>query len=243
MGELSKNGWTSTGVTHTGNVRERNEDAFLTCDNQSLWAVADGMGGHDAGDVASQMIVQHLKNYHATPLLGRNVRQVSQLLQSVNKLLIQKAASVKDSIIGSTVCVLLVHRQHCVFLWAGDSRIYRLRNGRFQQVTQDHSEAEELIEKGATIEEVSYLPNSEAITRAVGSDISLNLEIKMQAFERGDIYLLCSDGLYKELSEPEIADEVSAYSLSEGVNKLLDTALQRRGRDNITIVEVQAPQQ
>jgi len=243
MGELSKNGWTSTGVTHTGNVRERNEDAFLTCDNQSLWAVADGMGGHDAGDVASQMIAQHLKNYHATPLLGRNVRQVSQLLQSVNKLLIQKAASVKDSIIGSTVCVLLVHRQHCVFLWAGDSRIYRLRNGRFQQVTQDHSEAEELIEKGATIEEVSYLPNSEAITRAVGSDISLDLEIKMQAFERGDIYLLCSDGLYKELSEPEIADEVSAYSLSEGVNKLLDTALQRRGRDNITIVEVQAPQQ
>jgi protein phosphatase len=243
MGKLGKSVWLSAGISHTGNIRERNEDAFLACDEQKLWVVADGMGGHNAGDVASQMIVQHLRQYRATPLLGRNVRQVSQLLQSVNKLLIQKAASVKDSIIGSTVCVLLVHRQHCVFIWAGDSRIYRLRNGRFQQVTQDHSEAEELIEKGATIEEVSYLPNSEAITRAVGSDISLDLEIKMQAFERGDIYLLCSDGLYKELSEPEIADEVSAYSLSEGVNKLLDTALQRRGRDNITIVEVQAPQQ
>ncbi len=243
MGKLGKSVWLSAGVSHTGNIRERNEDAFLTCDRQKLWGVADGMGGHDAGDVASQMIIQHLRQYRATPLLGRNVRQVTQLLQSANELLIQKAASENNSIIGSTVCVLLAHHQHCVFLWAGDSRIYRLRNGYFQQVMQDHSEAEELIEAGATKEEVSRLPNGEAITRAVGSDRHLNLEIKMQAFERGDIYLLCSDGLYKELSGPEIADRISAYSLSEGVNTLLDTALQRRGRDNITVVEVQAPQQ
>jgi protein phosphatase len=241
--KIPRNTWLSVGVTDTGNIRERNEDAFLTCNKQKLWAVADGMGGHDAGDVASQMVIRHLQQYQATPLLGRNVRQITRLLQSTNKRLILKALSTNKNIIGSTVCALLAHRKHCVFLWAGDSRIYRLRDGHFQQITQDHSESEELIKAGMTREDVSRLPHSEAITRAVGSDTHLNLEISMRAFEQGDTYLLCSDGLYKELSERDIANSISTHSLDECVNQLLDKALQRQARDNITIVEVQAPRQ
>lgn len=238
MGKLNANVWVSSGVTHTGNIREQNEDALLTLDAQRLWAVADGMGGHDAGDMASQCIVQHLMEYQATPLLGKNVRQITQLLQSVNHILFEQASPQEDRIIGSTVCALLAHCQHCVFLWAGDSRIYRFRQGHLRQITRDHSEAAELIEGGATKEQVALLPHSEAITRAVGAYIHVDLELRMLASEPGDLYLLCSDGLYKELSDNEITETVSTYPMEECTDKLLDAALRRRGRDNITIMLV-----
>jgi protein phosphatase len=238
MGKLNANVWVSSCVTHTGNIREQNEDAFLTLDTQQLWAVADGMGGHDDGNIASQSIVQYLMEYRATPLLGKNVRQVTQRLQSVNQLLCKKAAPVEDRIIGSTICVLLAHCRHCVFLWAGDSRIYRFRSGHLRQITRDHSEAGELMDSGATKEEVDRVPNSEAITRAVGANIHLNLELRMQNLEPGDLYLLCSDGLYKELSDSEIADTIATYSMGKCADKLLNVALRRRGRGNITIMFV-----
>lgn len=238
MDKLNTNLWVSYGVTHTGNMREKNEDALLTLDGQKIWAVADGMGGHEAGDIASQCVVKQLMKYRATPLLGKNVRQIAQRLQSANNSLFEKASPEEDRFTGSTICVLLAHYRHCVFMWAGDSRIYRFRNGHLRQLTWDHSVAAELIEGGANKEEVDRLPNSGAITRAVGADAHLDLELRMHNFEHGDIYLLCSDGLYKELSDSEIADTIAACSPEECANTLLNTALRRQGRDNITILVV-----
>ena len=238
MDKLNANLWVSHSVMHTGNIREKNEDAFLTLDEQQIWAVADGMGGHDDGDIASQCVVQQLMEYQGTPLLGKNVRQTAHLLQSANDFLFEKASPEEDRYIGSTVCVLLAHSRHCVLMWAGDSRIYRFRNGHLRQLTWDHSVATELIDKGAKKDEVDRLPNSGAITRAVGADRHLDLELRMLTFEHGDIYLLCSDGLYKELSESEIADIIAVCSTEECANKLLNTALRRQGRDNITILVV-----
>ena len=239
MGRLVCQQTRSEGVTNTGNIRSHNEDAFINLDQQQLWAVADGMGGHQSGEVASRMIVDALATYRATPLLGKNIRQITSLLQAVNQQLVELADNDADKIIGSTIAILLLHGRYCAALWAGDSRVYRYRKGLLKQITRDHSEAELLRDAGITPEEISNLPYAESITRAVGADTFLQLEAQIQEIQAGDIYLLCSDGLYKELDETDMAQIMSANDIKTSIQQLLATALKRQGRDNITIVVIE----
>ena len=236
MGQLTQARIASFGITHTGNIRSHNEDAFLIADDAHLWAVADGMGGHEQGQVASRGIVEALATYRPAHLLGTSIRNIAALLQSVNTELIIRANKKPDTIIGSTLSLLLIKGLYCVSVWAGDSRIYRYRNGTLKQITRDHSEAEILLEAGVEPEEIAAVPYAESITRAVGVDDILQLETRILEIQADDIFLICSDGLYKELTDTEIAQIIGKGSMENVAQQLLATALERQGRDNITIV-------
>jgi len=228
--------WQSVGCTHTGNIRSRNEDAYLDLPEHSLWAIADGMGGHASGEIASRMIVNNLCHYHQTPLCGKNIRRITQRLSAINTALIEQAALEKVSVIGSTVAILHATRRYCVCLWAGDSRIYRLRNGQLKQLSRDHTHAALLNRFGTNYDISINHENLQALTRAVGADTALQLEVQIQEIFANDLYLLCSDGLNKELSDSEIAEILKSNTIEDGMELLLNSALHKGGRDNITLL-------
>jgi serine/threonine protein phosphatase PrpC len=138
---------------------------------------------------------------------------------------------------GCTVVTLLARGRAGIALWAGDSRLYRLREAEFVQVTRDHSPLEDLVEQGVlTEEEAEKHPDSNVITRAVGGQTELRLDIAMFDIEAGDTYLLCSDGLYRELSFDEIKAHLLTDDLNASIQALLQLALERGARDNVSIV-------
>lgn len=226
--------WTSFGITHTGNIRDHNEDAFLVLPEQRLWIAADGMGGHTAGDFASHLIIDQFKGFKASPLTGHNVDQIRQILAQVNYELWTKAQQIGDTIIGSTVAILLATEHHVAIVWSGDSRIYRLRNGLLKQITRDHSEGLEETESelGDLVRSIS----SNTVTQAIGAVKELQVEVEIRENRPGDTYLLCSDGLNKELSDQRIAKILEANNVEIAGQILLREALANFGRDNITVV-------
>ena len=152
--------WVSNGVTHPGKVRKHNEDAVLDRGEIGLWAVADGMGGHAAGDVASNMIVSDLKKVHEGLSLERYIEDVEEQLLQVNGKLIKKSQeATKRTTIGSTVVVMLAYEDYCIYMWAGDSRLYRTRSKKLNQITVDHSQVQLYVEQGLiTREEAGSAP-------------------------------------------------------------------------------------
>lgn len=238
MGQLTQRQWNACGITNKGNVRSHNEDAFLNLPQQTLWMVADGMGGHTAGDVASNMLVDDLQDYSSTPLLGRNIRYLRQRFRKVNDKLVELAGDDESNVIGCTVAALILQRNCSVCLWAGDSRIYRYRNGILKQITRDHSELDELLDKGVPLEEALRSPYAQTITRAVGAASMLAVEAQIVEILDDDVYLLCSDGLNKELTDEEISAVLAGYTPADSVQVMLGMALRRKGQDNITIMTV-----
>lgn len=229
--------WTSFGITHTGNIRDHNEDAFLALPEQRLWIAADGMGGHTAGDFASRLIIEQFKNYKTSPLTGQSVDNIRQILAKVNHELWTKAQHMGD-IIGSTVAILLATDHHVATIWSGDSRIYRLRDGLFKQITRDHSEGEE-AESGINDFVGSEFNN--AVTQAIGAEEELQAEMEIRENRPGDTYLLCSDGLNKELNDQQIGAILLDNNLESAGQILLQEALDNYGRDNITVVLAHYP--
>lgn len=235
-------GWSSSSRCEIGNVRKVNEDACVDNGFIGLWAVADGMGGHQSGDLASRMVVDSLSQIEYVEYLDKLVDEVKNRLSQVNNDLIQEATNRGiNQTIGTTVVVFLANQEHCAFLWAGDSRLYRLRSDSMTRMTKDHSHVQELIEFGVLDpDEAESHPAANVITRAVGANEPLKLDVEKCELLDGDIYMLCSDGLYKELSEDEIAAIVKQNHDSEDIcRSLVDTALDRQGRDNITVVVIQ----
>ncbi|NNJ97217.1 MAG: serine/threonine-protein phosphatase [Gammaproteobacteria bacterium] len=240
MGEQTFH-WTSTSRTHVGRVRELNEDACLEMSDRGLWAVADGMGGHAAGDVASRMVIDALRKARHPDSLSDLLNDVRHSLQKVNHQLTEEANRRRQQIVGSTVAVLLVFDQHCVSLWAGDSRIYRIRDGQLQQLTRDHSQIEELVARGVVSrEEARKLPGSNAITRAIGVMDRVELDSEIHSIQEGDRFLLCSDGLYNEVSTEDIKRILALENCQESADRLLQSALEHGARDNVTLVVVRA---
>ncbi|MGB5599790.1 MAG: protein phosphatase 2C domain-containing protein, partial [Thiothrix litoralis] len=196
----------SHGMTDKGNVRDHNEDAFLDAASEGLWVVADGAGGHDRGEVASAMIVQELAQIKRQAFLGEMVALVDNCLQNVNtRLITMRSQPGSRGIIGSTVCVLLIHERHCVCAWAGDSRIYLWRHGVLQCLTRDHNRMDEFRRAGFSEEDVLKYPVARQLVRAVGVVSPLPLETQVQECCAGDVFLLCSDGLSGELQDAEIS--------------------------------------
>jgi protein phosphatase len=233
--------WVSAHITDKGKVRSINEDACLDRADLGIWVVADGMGGHAAGDMASEMIVNELKSITPGDSLGALASDVEQRLHNVNQQLLLESQRHGGEIIGSTVVTLLAYQGYCIYQWAGDSRIYLYRRERLKQLSRDHSQVEELIEQGlVTIDQAEQSPIANYITRAVGA--SEELELDAEIFEPcdGDLFLLCSDGLNKEVSDEEIAQILGGYSFQEALQQLIDLAMERGARDNVTLVLVQA---
>ena len=234
--------WTSCAATHIGHVRSINEDAYLDRDDQQLWVVADGMGGHHAGDVASHSIVEALKDIPKANQLSIAVNNIEDCLLDVNAHLRSMAQQHSDHrTIGSTVMAMAALNHHCALLWAGDSRAYRSRNGSFVQLTRDHSQIEEMVDRGLiSREDADSHPASNVITRAVGAMDELYIDVDVDEVESGDTFLLCSDGLYKHITETELAEVLKNDNLQEICDSLIDLTLQRGAMDNVTIVLVRA---
>ncbi|MDD5461309.1 MAG: serine/threonine-protein phosphatase [Methylococcales bacterium] len=232
--------WTSYGITHTGKVRKINQDNFLNLPDKQLWIVADGMGGHQAGELASGAIVKALESFEPAKTLGGTASAICRELFKVNRELVELASkNGKDTVIGSTVVVLLGWRQHCVCLWSGDSRIYLLRQGQLRQLTRDHNYESKLLDKGYSAEEIKAQPFTQSLTHAVGGEKDLFLEAQIQEIRPGDIFLLCSDGLNKEVKDSEIEAILKTTPIQKAADQLIECALNRGARDNVTVVAVQ----
>ena len=232
--------WHSAAVTHVGNVRKVNQDAYLSLPELGLWAVADGMGGHQAGEVASSRIVEFLQDVDEPLDLDQFIAGVVARLQAVNLDLREESLRRDHAVIGSTVAVLIIFGLECACIWAGDSRIYRSRSNRLERLTVDHSLVQEYIAQGRLRpEEAESDPAANVITRAVGVEDEVEFDVRKFDLSNGDRFLICSDGLYKEVSEAEIAQMMAATGDSTAaVDRMLSLALERRGRDNISIVAV-----
>lgn len=230
--------WRSHGISVVGHRRKINEDAFLERPESGLWMVADGMGGHHAGDMASRSLAEAMGAVEGSDSLDILAGRVSQGIKDVNAHLHRLASeSTEGQIIGSTVVALVARGLSCVAIWAGDSRLYRYRAGQLEQLTCDHSLMDELIRAGLMTPEEALLDGSaNIITRAVGAESQLNLESFHFEAEPGDLYLLCSDGLAKELEPKEIAAFLESKDLPGSAQDLIDAALARGGRDNITVL-------
>ena len=228
------------GQTDVGKSRGHNEDFMLKDHELGLYAVCDGMGGHAKGDVASQMLVEKLGKMHEGTSLIRYIEDIEERILEVNKKLLEKArASEKRATIGSTVVVMLAFQKYCFYIWAGDSRIYRLRNNELRQITTDHSQVELYIEQGMiTREEALVHPHGNMITRAVGATDDLFLDMDLQEMASNDRYLLCSDGLTKHTPDLELQELLKEGNPEECCKHLTELTLFRGAGDNVTTIVV-----
>lgn len=232
--------WHSHGITNVGKVRKHNEDSMLERPETGMWVVADGMGGHDGGDLASQMIVNKLKKIHEGISLERYIDDVEDTLIDVNKNLIQIASErSKRTTIGSTVVMMLAYDKYCIYLWAGDSRLYRLRDNELRQMTTDHSQVEQYVEQGLiSREEAAVHPHGNMITRAVGAAQNFFLDMDIQEMKKGDRYLLCSDGLTKHTLDFEFQERLGNGTAEEICTELIELTLSRGAGDNVTAIVI-----
>src|SRR5262245_4953753 len=218
-----------------GRVRTTNQDTYAEVGNHGVWAVADGMGGYRDGDVASRMVCEALQKLESSKTIEGTIDSIRQSMTEVNQRLHQASIREHDPIIsGSTVAIFLVQRTACAVGWAGDSRVYRLRHGRLTQLTTDHTWAAELN---------LQQPNEEAdhaITRAVGGEDTLLLDVRRDRVRLGDRYLLCSDGLTRELNDERIAELMGGEDLQQSAKALIDATLEAGARDNVTVLLIEA---
>ena len=232
--------WSSHGISNVGKVRKHNEDSMLEQPETGLWVVADGMGGHAKGDVASQMIVENLKKVHEGLSLPRYIDDIEDRIIKVNQTLIETARQSKKRItIGSTVVIMLAYDKYCIYMWAGDSRLYRLRDKELRQITTDHSQVELYVEQGLiSREEALVHPHGNMITRAVGATEDFYLDMDIQEMKHGDRYLLCSDGLTKHLTDTDIEAFLREGTAEEACQHCIDVTLSRGAGDNVTAIIV-----
>lgn len=228
--------YSSAGLTDTGRVRPTNQDAFVARDAVCLWAVADGMGGHRDGDVASRMVCEALQTFAPGAKLDGSVDNLRQRMSEVNLRLYAAAVRAVNPVqSGSTVVMMVAQRTSCAILWAGDSRAYRLRDRSLVQLTTDHTWAAELQLEDALAEEADH-----AITRAVGGEATLQLDVRRDRVRLGDRYLLCSDGLTRELSSAKIAELLGTGSVDAAAQALIDATLAQGAHDNVTVIVIDA---
>jgi protein phosphatase/serine/threonine-protein phosphatase Stp1 len=232
----------SWAMTDAGAVRKHNEDNLLSRPDLGLWAVADGAGGHESGEVASGMIVSELDRLPRDLSGAEVLAEVRLTLARVHDRLRAEAASRgPGAMIASTFVALILRDKHFACLWAGDSRAYLLRAGALSQITRDHSLVQELVESGKlAAEDAERHPHANVITRAVGADAeALELDKVIGQAEPGDRFLLCSDGLSKTLSDAEIASLLAAPEGVPPPELLIAAALAHRVNDNVTAVVVE----
>lgn len=228
--------------THPGTVRQHNEDACLDMPESGVLLVADGMGGHKAGDVASKMLVDIVKQ--AISETSSDVLDLSHLhhsLQKANRKIHQySCCHLKGETIGTTVVLLFLrgNTYHC--LWAGDSRIYLYRHQKLIQLTRDHSQVMDMVDKGyITADEVEKHPMANIITRAVGVSEQVEIDHISGRLNPGDRFLLCSDGLTKELPARDVSHCLQANELKDAGLALIHSALVKGASDNVTVMLVQ----
>ncbi|ALI01298.1 MULTISPECIES: PP2C family serine/threonine-protein phosphatase [Pseudomonas] len=232
----------SASKSHVGMVRQVNEDACLDLPENGLWVVADGMGGHAAGDYVSSLIVDSVRSI----AVGRSLDEYSAALKNdllrVNAAVREETANRGVTMMGSTVVLLATRDLRGVCLWAGDSRLYRLRDGLLEGISRDHSYVQDLQDSGLLSEaEARVHPRANIVTRAIGVDAQLDLAMVELLLMPGDSYLLCSDGLNKTVEDHEIAEVLNHDEPGEIASSLVSLGLMRGAPDNITVIVVKVP--
>jgi serine/threonine-protein phosphatase Stp1 len=232
----------SWSISHTGAVRTHNEDRCVDRPELGLWAVADGAGGHEAGEVASGMIAETLDAMPAGLAASELLAQLRlRIGQTHIALRAEAARRGPHAMIASTLVALIARDAHFACLWVGDSRVYLLRDGVMKQITRDHSLVQELVEAGEIRpEDAEAHPHANIITRAVGSDSEVfELDKVTGGLLPGDRFLLCSDGLCKTLPESELAALLAAPGGVPPTDVMIAAALARQVNDNVTAVVVE----
>ena len=232
----------SASLSDVGTVRSVNEDSYLELpvSEGGLWVVADGMGGHEAGDVASRMVVDSLRGVVASNNLGALIDDAEERILGVNhELCVLASQTYPPRTIGTTVVAFMSYHSQAACMWAGDSRVYQLREGVMEQLTRDHTEVEELMrQNNFTEDEALNYTTSNVITRAVGGEPNLQLEVKFQALCPGDRYMLCSDGLYNAVPKSEMLSLLAAGDPAVVSEALVRRSLEHGARDNVTVIVV-----
>lgn len=245
---------TAVGKTDVGCRRSTNEDAYGLFDDLSLYIVADGMGGHAAGEVASRMAVDMIRDYMTSranpkespsfPDISRDLPLIAQHLIASGKVANQKIFELGQSNpayqgMGTTMVGFVINGNKAYVTHAGDSRAYLIRTGTIKQITEDHSVINEYIHQGRlSKDDAANHPLKHIVTRALGTNLKVDIDINIVPLLDGDILLLCSDGLSNPLSDLEILKEVMDHRthLEDGCQYLIQVVLDRGGDDNITVI-------
>lgn len=230
----------SASFTHKGGTREHNEDALLDAPQAGVWVVADGMGGHQAGDVASQMTCDTVARQVEEQGKQLSVDGLRTALKEANGKIRDYARDVLDSqTVGATVIALRIMDGRYHVLWAGDSRCYRLRAGNLVQISRDHSQVSELLDQGLIRpDEADDHPLAHVITRALGVEDDLSLDYATGEIQPGDLFLLCSDGVSNEFGARELEGFLGDGQIRDATHAIMYSALVNKCGDNITCIIV-----
>jgi serine/threonine protein phosphatase PrpC len=228
--------------THVGLRRKINEDSLFADSERGVWVVADGMGGHEAGEIASNMVTDALRCLPPARDIEEVAAAAVEALHRVNRELVELASSdarAKPRTIGTTVVGLAIEEgAYCCF-WAGDSRAYRLRGAEIMRVSHDHSLVQNLVDAGMLRpEDADTHENANLITRAVGVGAKFEVDIVRGDARSGDAFILASDGLTRVVSDDELAAELGSGPLDQVADRLIDTVLSRGAPDNVSLIIV-----
>ncbi|WP_404365744.1 PP2C family protein-serine/threonine phosphatase [Marinobacter sp.] len=226
--------------THRGGVRKHNEDALLDATEAGVWVVADGMGGYQAGDVASQLAcdtvageLRRAGNLISPADLERALCEANSRIRQYGR------ESLDNQTLGSTVVALFIEGDRYHLFWAGDSRCYVIRKREVEQISRDHSQVAEMVDRGILqASEAERHPLAHVITRALGVDDTVALDYRTGPVARGDTFLLCSDGVSKEFSHANLAGFLRDGEIEEAGQAIMHSALVNKCNDNISCIIV-----
>ncbi|WP_172327960.1 protein phosphatase 2C domain-containing protein [Mangrovicoccus sp. HB161399] len=226
-------------ATHVGRVRKINEDAILALPEHRIWVVADGMGGHEAGDFASQTVTASVAALPPGLGPGEMMAALRRAILDAHAQILAEAARRGRGPIGATVVALILANDHFAAFWAGDSRLYSYRERHLDMLTADHSMVAELVAGGTvTWEEAELMPHANVITRAVGVGEALELDKIRGEVRPGDRFLLCTDGLTKHVGPRELAEVLDREPMETVAEALISRALKAGGTDNVSAIVV-----
>lgn len=225
-------------LTHEGRVREQNEDSFFSGADFGLWSVADGMGGHEHGEWASARVIGEVGRPLPEGGFEPARTEVAERIHRANAAIFAEAQA-RGTQMGTTVVALLVEDRRFAVLWVGDSRVYLLRDGLLHQLSKDHSQVQEMVDRGLLAEtEARAHPMGHVLARAVGVSAAVAVDVVEDEVEAGDTFLLCSDGLHGYLSDGEICALLACHSPDAAARGLIDLTLERGAPDNVTAIAV-----
>jgi serine/threonine protein phosphatase PrpC len=224
--------------SHEGRVRTNNEDSYCDRTDDGLWAVADGMGGHERGEWASAAIVASLAAASIPSDFDTACQAISEAIHRANAEIYEEATD-RDIQMGSTVVALHISGRRFAILWVGDSRAYLLRDGLLYQISRDHTQVQEMVDRGLLLpEEAENHPMSHVLARAIGVQPAIVVDVIADEMQSGDVFLLCSDGLSGQLSDSEITEILQHPNHDDAVERLIEKTLERGAPDNVTVIVV-----
>jgi serine/threonine-protein phosphatase Stp1 len=224
--------------TDQGRVRGHNEDSYIARDDGGLWAVADGMGGHEGGEWASGQIVSELGKIDLADGFEDTCEEALDSAIKANRQILAEGKK-RGKSMGSTLVMLVIEGTHYGVLWAGDSRAYLMRGGKLERLSRDHTQVQEMVVRGLmTPEQAQGHPMGHVLSRAVGVQKEIELDRVEGEIQPGDIFLLCSDGLHGVVGDEAIAEHFSREAPDRALDKLIDLTLEKGAPDNVTGIAI-----